>query len=71
MTATMNFRQTAQIIGLAICTLLVRTFLWVFGILWNIVSGIINGVFQMVVGVIVVILSVIAFFGFVLWLFTL
>lgn len=71
MTATMNIRKSAQFIGFAVCTLFVHAFLWVIGILWNIVSGIVNGVFQMVIGVIVVILSFIAFFGFILWLFTL
>ena len=37
MTATADFRQMAQYIGLAICALIVRTTLWVFGILWGIV----------------------------------
>ena len=71
MTATANFRQMAQYIGLAICTLIVRTTLWVLGILWGIVREIINGVFRVAIGVIVAILSAIAFFGFILWLFTL
>ena len=71
MTATADFRQTAQYIGLAICGLIVRTVLWVSGILWGIVREIVNGVFRVVIGVIVAILSVIAFFGFLLWLFTL
>ena len=34
MTATANFRQMAQYIGLAICGLIVRTAFVVFGILW-------------------------------------
>ena len=71
MTATVNFRQMAQYVGLAICTLIVRTALWVLGILWGIVREIINGVFRVAIGVIVAILSVILFFGFILWLFTL
>ena len=71
MTATVNFRQMAQYIGLAICTLIVRTAFWMFGILWGIVSEIINGVFRVAIGIIVAILSTIAFFGFILWLFTL
>ncbi len=71
MTATADIRQTAQYIGLAIYTLSVRTALWVFGILWCIVREIANGVFRVATGVIVAILSVIAFFGFILWLFTL
>ena len=71
MTATADFRQVAQYIGLAICTLTMRTALWVFGILWGIVREIVNGVFRVVIGVIVAILSTIAFFGFILWLFTL
>ena len=64
MTATVNFRQMAQYIGLAICTLIMR-------ILWYIVREIINGVFRVAIGVIVAILSVILFFDFILWLFTL
>ena len=71
MTATANFRQMAQYIGLAICTLIMRTAFWGSGILWYIVREIINGVFRVAIGVIVAILSTIAFFGFILWLFTL
>ena len=59
MTATVNFRQMAQYIGLAICTLIMRTAFWVSGILWYIVREIINGVFRVAIGVIVAILSVI------------
>ena len=71
MTATADFRQMAQYIGLAICGLMVRTALWVFGILWGIVREIVNGVFRVAIGIIVAILSTIALFGFILWLFTL
>ena len=71
MTATANFRQMAQYIGLAICTLIMRIVLWVSGILWGIVREIVNGVFRVAIGVIVAILSATAFFGFILWLFTL
>ena len=71
MTATADFRQMAQYMGLAICTLIVRTALWVLGILWGIVREIINGVFRVAIGIIVAILSIIVFFGFILWLFTL
>ena len=61
----------AQYMGLAICTLIVRTALWMLGILWGIVREIINGMFRVAIGIIVAILSAIAFFGFILWLFTL
>ena len=71
MTATADFKQVAQYIGLAICTPIMRTAFWVSGILWYIVREIINGVFRVAIGVIVAILSVILFFGFILWLFTL
>ena len=71
MTATVDFRQMAQYIGLAICTLIMRTILWVFGILWGIVGEIVNGVFRVAISIIVAILSTIALFGFILWLFTL
>ena len=71
MTATADIRQTAQYMGLALCTLIMRTALWVSGILWGIVREIVNGVFRVAIGIIVAILSVIAFFGFILWLFTL
>ena len=70
MTATANFRQVAQYIGLAICGLMMRTAFGVFGILWGI-REIVNGVFRVAIGIIVAILSAIAFFGFILWLFTL
>lgn len=71
MTATADFKQVAQYIGLAICTLIMRIVLWVSGILWGIVREIVNGVFRVAIGIIVAILSIIAFFGFILWLFTL
>ena len=71
MTATTNFRQVAQYIWLAIFGLMVRTALGVFGILWGIIGEIVNGVFRVAIGVIVAILSATAFFGFILWLFTL
>ena len=71
MTVTTDFRQMAQYIGLAVCSLVVRTAFGVFGILWGIIREIVNGVFRVAIGVIVVILSTIAFFGFILWLFTL
>ena len=71
MTATADFRQMAQYMGLAICTLIVRTALWMLGILLGIVREIINGMFRVAIGIIVAILSTIAFFGFILWLFTL
>ena len=71
MTATADFKQVAQYIGLAICTLIMRIVLWVSGILWGIVREIVNGVFRVAIGIIVAILSAIVFFGFILWLFTL
>ena len=71
MTATANFRQMAQYIGLAICGLIMRTAFGVSGILWGIIREIVNGLFRVAIGVIVAVLSVIAFFGIILWLFTL
>ena len=71
MTATADFKQVAQYIGLAICTLIMRIVLWVSGILWGIGREIVNGVFRVAIGIIVAILSTIALFGFILWLFTL
>ncbi len=71
MTATANFRQLAQYIGLAICGLIVRTAFGILDILWGIITEIINGVSRVAIGVIVAILSTIAFFGFILWLLTL
>ena len=67
----MDFRQMAQYIGFAICSLIVRTAFVMFGILWGIIREIVNGVFRVAIGIIVAILSIIAFFGFILWLFTL
>ena len=66
MTATADFRQVAQYMGFAICNLIMRTALWVFGILCGIVREIVNGVFRVAIGIIVAILSTIAFFGFIL-----
>ncbi len=63
MTATANFRQVAQNIGLAVCGLIVRTAFGMFGILLGIISEIVNGLFRVAIGIIVAILSTIAFFG--------
>ena len=71
MTAIAKIKQVAQYIGLAICGLIVRTVFGVFSILWGIIAEIVNGMFRVAIGVIVAILSTIAFFGFILWLFTL
>ena len=71
MTATADFKQTAQYIGLTICGLIMRTAFGVFGILWGIITEIVNGVFRVAIGVIVAILSTIAYFGFILWSLTL
>ena len=67
----MDFRQMAQYIGFAICSLIVRTVFGVLDILWGSVREIVNGVFRVAIGIIVAILSTIVFFGFILWLFTL
>ena len=64
----MDFRQMAQYIGFAICSLIVRTVFGVLDILWGIVREIVNGVFRVAIGIIVAILSTIVFFGFILWL---
>lgn len=61
----------AQYIGLAICGLIMRTAFGVFGIIWSIIIEIVNGVFRVAISVIVAILSVIAFFRFILWSFIL
>ena len=50
MTATANFRQVAQYIGLAIFGLMMRTAFGVFGILWGIIGEIVNGVFPVAIG---------------------
>lgn len=60
----------AQYIGLAICSLIMRTAFGVLDILWGFIREIVNGVFRVAIGIIVAILSTIVFFGFILWLFT-
>ena len=49
----MDFRQMAQYIGFAICSLIVRTVFGVLDILWGIVREIVNGVFRVAIGIIV------------------
>ncbi len=71
MTAAMNIRQTAQSVGLAVFTFLLRCFLWIVNILWYIIREIVCGVFRMVINVMVFIIFLIAIFGFFLWLLTL
>ena len=71
MTAAMDIRQTEHYMAEAICTLIVRAFLWLIGILWSVIREIVNGVFRVVISVIVLMLSLITFFGLLLWLLTL
>ena len=68
MTAAMDIRQTAHYMAVVICTLIVRAFLWLIGILWSVIREIVNGVFRVVISVIVLMLSLITFFGLRLWL---
>ena len=67
MTTTMDIRQPLQIMATAILTLV----LWVLGIVWHIVKEIINGVYRMAIGFIVLLVSVVGFIGLILWLLTL
>lgn len=67
MTATMDIRQPMQVLATAILTLV----LWVVGIMWHIVKEIINGVYRMAIGFIVLLVSVVGFIGLILWLLTL
>ena len=67
MTTTMDIRQPLQVMATAILTLV----LWVLGIVWHIVKEIINGVYRMAIGFIVLLFSVVGFIGLILWLLTL
>ena len=67
MTTTMDIRQPLQVMTTAILTLV----LWVLGIVWHIVKEIINGVYRMAIGFIVLLVSVGGFIGLILWLLTL
>lgn len=70
MTTSADIRHTAQWIGLKLTVLILKAILWVLDILWSIVREIINGVFRVVIGIIVIILSLVGFFAFILWLLT-
>lgn len=67
MTTTMDIRQPLQVMATAILTLV----LWVLGIVWHIVKEIINGIYRMAIGFIVLLVSVVGFIGLILWLLTL
>ena len=67
MTTTMDIRQPLQVMATTILTLV----LWVLGIVWHIVKEIINGVYRMAIGFIVLLVSVVGFIGLILWLLTL
>ncbi len=66
MTTTMDIRQPLQVMATAILTLV----LWVLGTVWHIVKEIINGVYRMAIGFIVLLVSVVGFIGLILWLLT-
>ena len=67
MTTTMDIRQPLQVMATAILTFV----LWVLGIVWHIVKEIINGVYRMAIGFIVLLVSVVGIIGLILWLLTL
>ena len=67
MTTTMDIRQPLQVMATAILPLV----LWVLGIVGHIVKEIINGVYRMAIGFIVLLVSVVGFIGLILWLLTL
>ena len=67
MTTTMDIRQPLQVMATVILTFV----LWVLGIVWHIVKEIINGVYRMAIGFIVLLVSVVGFIGLILWLLTL
>ena len=67
MTTTKDIRQPLEVMATAILTLV----LWVLGIVWHIVKEIINGVYRMAIGFIVLLVSVVGFIGLILWLLTL
>ena len=67
MTTTMDIRQPLQVMATAILTLV----LWVLGIVWHIVKEIINGVYRMAIGFIVLLVWVVGFIGLIFWLLTL
>ena len=67
MTTTMDIREPLQVMATAILT----PVLWVLGIVWHIVKEIINGVYRMAIGFIVLLVSVVGFIGLILWLLTL
>ena len=71
MTAAMDIKQTAHYMAVAICTLIVQAFLWIIRIRWRVIREIVNGVFRVVISVIVLMLSRITFIGLLLWLLTL
>ena len=52
-------------------TAILTLVLWVLGIVWHIVKEIINGVYRMAIGFIVLLVSVVGFIGLILWLLTL
>ena len=62
MTTTMDIRQPLQVMATTILTLV----LWVLGIVWHIVKEIINGVYRMAIGFIVLLVSVVGFIGLIL-----
>lgn len=44
---------------------------WAVCFIFSLVANIVGGVIQFAIGGIIILLSVVAFFGFILWLFTL
>ena len=66
-----TFKRILHFTVLAICFFILRSISEVIGIIGNFLWDIIRSIYRIIIGVTGFILSTIAFFGFILWLFTL
>ncbi len=71
MTAIIRLKRYLQFALIAICYSILQVISGITYLIGNLVWDIVRSVYRMIIGFVGFILSVITFFGFILWLFTL
>lgn len=71
MKTAVNNQCILKFVLLAICFFILRSISGIICIIGNFLWDIIGSIYRIIIGLMGFILSIIAFFGFILWLFTL
>lgn len=71
MQTTINIKRILQFTVLAVCFAILRCISVILRVIGNLLWDIVYSTYRIIIGFVGLILSCIAFFGFILWLFTL